>query len=196
MPRFAPFFEPTAAALSPELRAIVEAASIPSLGGGHVEDTAGDAKLAAHLKSSADHLPPLAISGLWLLAGDWDRSHSISQNDSSPEGSFWHGIMHRSEGDYSNAKYWFRRVGKHGVFDELPRIHQGVYSDPFQFVDDVERACRGRTADPTVIGSLIMIQWSEWQLLMRRCMADFVQEPTGSGKKPTGPPDPDGQRIE
>jgi hypothetical protein len=53
------------------------------------------------------------------LAGDIERSHSISQNIENLEGSFLHGMMHRREGDFSNAKYWFRRVGNHPVIEQL-----------------------------------------------------------------------------
>ena len=77
----------------------------------------------------------LCLSGLWLLAGDLDRSHSISQEISSPDGSFWHGIMHRREGDFGNAKYWFRKVGAHPVLDQLSKLSDGDYADPFDFVD-------------------------------------------------------------
>ena len=42
-----------------------------------------------------------------------DAAHAIAQEDSSAEGSFLHGILHRREPDYDNARYWFRRVGKH-----------------------------------------------------------------------------------
>jgi hypothetical protein len=59
------------------------------------------------------------ISGLWLLHDYLDQSHTISQNIDTTTGSFWHGIMHRREPDYSNAKYWFRRVGRHEVFPAL-----------------------------------------------------------------------------
>src|SRR5262245_6497073 len=52
-------------------------------------------------------------AGLWLRFNYLDESHKISQDIDTPEGSFWHGILHRREGDYDNAKYWFRRVGTH-----------------------------------------------------------------------------------
>lgn len=58
-------------------------------------------------------------SGLLLWNDALDASHTISQSIESRTGSYWHGIMHRREPDYSNAKYWFRRVGVHSIFPEL-----------------------------------------------------------------------------
>lgn len=60
-----------------------------------------------------------ALSGLMLLLGDWERSHTLSQEDPTSEGSYWHAIAHRIEPDSSNAAYWFKRVGKHPVFPNL-----------------------------------------------------------------------------
>src|SRR5262245_18932256 len=59
------------------------------------------------------------LAGLWLYHDFLRESHAISQEIHTPSGSFWHGILHRREGDYDNAKYWFRRVGKHAVFGPL-----------------------------------------------------------------------------
>lgn len=58
-------------------------------------------------------------SGLLLWNDALDASHTISQNIESKTGSYWHGIMHRREPDYSNAKYWFGRVGAHPIFPAL-----------------------------------------------------------------------------
>ena len=58
-------------------------------------------------------------SGLLLWNDALDESHNISQGLESQTGSYWHGIMHRREPDYSNSKYWFRRVGTHPIFPEL-----------------------------------------------------------------------------
>ena len=109
----------------------------------------------------------LCMSGLWLLAGELDRSHSISQNIESAEGSFWHGIMHRREGDFGNSKYWFRRVGSHPVFEQLAEISEGVYTDPYDFVD---RCSRVKRSDDASFQQCQRAQWLEWQALMAHCL--------------------------
>ncbi len=89
-------------------------------------------------------------AGLLLFGDDFDASHSLSQSIETPDGSYWHGILHRREPDYGNAKYWFRRVGDHPVFRDLERhaalrgggeleILSGRRWDPFRVVDLIER---------------------------------------------------------
>lgn len=58
-------------------------------------------------------------SGLLLWNDALDESHNISQELGNQTGSYWHGIMHRREPDYSNSKYWFGRVGTHPIFPAL-----------------------------------------------------------------------------
>ncbi|MCM2372704.1 hypothetical protein [Aporhodopirellula aestuarii] len=173
MPRFDDFFLPTADQFSPDLRAAIEAAPLPSLTEGPT-----DAALTSLLSrpqacrlstnSGGSPIPSLALSGLWLLAGDLDRSHTISQDEPSREGSFWHGIMHRREGDYSNASYWFHRVRSSVVFEQLAEIYPDSYGDPFEFNDAVAAAVRQRDEDK--VSELQQIQWTEWQLLLRECL--------------------------
>jgi hypothetical protein len=72
--------------------------------------------------------PQAALSGLMLLLGEWERSHELSQDNPSREGSYWHAIAHRIEPDSSNAGYWFRRVDGHPIFAELQERARAILS--------------------------------------------------------------------
>ena len=75
-----------------------------------------------------------AVKSALLLWNDaLDDSHDISQGVGSKTGSYWHGIMHRREPDYSNSKYWFARVGSHPIFPALrARVLEILKADPSQ----------------------------------------------------------------
>lgn len=108
-------------------------------------------------------------SGLYLYFSSLDESHKISQGIPSASGSYWHGIMHRQEGDWSNAKYWFRRVGTHPVFREL-EDETGSAWDPYAFVD----RCSAASARNAAPADLIELQMREWRLLMRYCYRNAI----------------------
>ena len=106
------------------------------------------------------------LAGVWLLHNFLDESHTISQRIATPSGSFWHGIMHRREGDFSNAKYWFDRSGDHPVFSALTAA-DGSPWDAHRFVDASQRALRSRDAEQ--IAALRDLQHREWQSLFNFC---------------------------
>jgi len=54
----------------------------------------------------------LVRGALFCAVDALDAAHRIFQDDSSDMGSYWHGVMHRREGDFDNARYWFRRAGR------------------------------------------------------------------------------------
>lgn len=71
-------------------------------------------------KGETEHSFVLAVkAGLYVWNESLARSHELSQQLHHASGSYWHGIMHRMEGDYPNAKYWFEQVGNHPVFERL-----------------------------------------------------------------------------
>jgi hypothetical protein len=150
-----------------ELTTLIEQAAMPSLvSGPH------DPGLTKWLRDASNRrtLSPKSQAAIWLVAGDLDASHTISQSIDDADGSFWHGIMHRREGDYGNAKYWFRRVGKHPVLDQLA---QGAYGDPYAFVDAVQRSVNRKEA----VGELAALQWDEWQSLFLHCLDASDERP-------------------
>lgn len=100
---------------------------------------------------------PALCAGLWLYVDELGRSHTISQGIQDATGSFWHGIMHRREGDFGNSHYWFNRVGKHPAITRIPGY------DPHRFIDEVE-AQHMKAPAP-----LIALQRSEWAALFTWC---------------------------
>jgi hypothetical protein len=151
------------------------------LGSVTIEDAFGDIRVADRDMASC------CIAGVWLLYDFLDESHAISQGVPNASGSFWHGIMHRREGDFANAKYWFRRVGSHPVYAGLvaaaQRLGESASSeaaraltaegewDPYQFVDLCQSAVRGKSgAEPL----LVSIQQAEWELLFDHCYAAAI----------------------
>jgi len=159
--------ELSAARFPQSLRDQIESAPMPSIGRGPVYRPLAD-RIGEDTLASAPGMPlsPLVRAALWLLAGDLDASHAISQSDESPDGSFWHGVMHRREGDFGNAKYWFRRVGTHPVLRQLAATG---YGDPMRFVDACERAAKGNVADAAELAGW---QWLEWQSLFAHCVRE------------------------
>jgi hypothetical protein len=128
-------------------------------------------------KSSA---PKGGLAGLWLYFSCFEEAHEVAQGDPSPEGSFWHAILHRQEPDSGNSAYWFRRVGSHPVYPALvdesaaivtrypeAEFRPSVKWDPFGFILFCERA-RQQPGSPSEQVAL-EIQRVEWQLLFDYC---------------------------
>lgn len=53
------------------------------------------------------------LQSLWVDAiGDWDQAHELSQLEGTKSGDRIHAYLHRKEGDYGNAAYWYHRSGE------------------------------------------------------------------------------------
>src|SRR5690606_3677739 len=117
-------------------------------------------------------------SALLLWNGDLDGSHTLSQELHTPTGSLLHGMMHRMEGDYWNAEYWFRRVGAHPCYADIAReasalgrayVQNGLW-EPFAFNRAVERALRD--GDAAEIGKLEQVQRAELTAVVAYCIGE------------------------
>ena len=47
------------------------------------------------------------------LAGKWDAAHELVQQYEDNATAAWiHAVLHKMEGDLSNARYWYRRADR------------------------------------------------------------------------------------
>ena len=47
------------------------------------------------------------------LAGDWEDAHKIVQrHEEDPMACWIHAVLHKIEGDETNARYWYRLAGQ------------------------------------------------------------------------------------
>ena len=54
-----------------------------------------------------------ALRALWHAArGDWQAAHEEAQAGDDRDSAWVHALLHREEGDVSNAGYWYRRAGR------------------------------------------------------------------------------------
>ena len=115
---------------------------------------------------------PALVAGLWLYVDELELSHEASQQLHTPTGAYWHAVMHRREGDFSNSRYWYRKAGQHPVIRQID-LSGGPGGagtcdscfNPIDFVDRVERAQNADSASP----DLIALQRTEWLALFQWC---------------------------
>lgn len=123
--------------------------------------------------------PGAPMAGLWLYFSCFEEAHRLIDDPRTPDGVYWHAILHRQEPDDGNAAYWFRHLGRHPIFHALAEEARAILAslpraefrvgkwDPFAFIAYCERA---RMQPGTVQQKAAMqIQRAEWQLLFDHC---------------------------
>ncbi|GIW80342.1 MAG: hypothetical protein KatS3mg105_2149 [Gemmatales bacterium] len=172
----------------PVVQALWRAGRTQPLGPGRANKEVADqlqrltpAQLVAPRTLRDERMARLCHAALWLYHDFLEECHRISQSIATIDGSYWHGLMHRREPDYANAKYWFRRVGEHPVFstlcEEARKMSQGTNHpaadflkhrskwDAFAFIDLCNQAVRDSNLEPLCRA----IQQREWELLFDFC---------------------------
>jgi hypothetical protein len=110
---------------------------------------------------------------LFIAAGGLDQAHRIVQEISTTDGAYIHGMVHRIDGDFDNARYWFGRAGVQPAATEMYRraaassvtVANRPIWDPFLVTDMVETS---RTAGVTEELRAVLI--IEFEVLLESCV--------------------------
>lgn len=132
-----------------------------------VVETPGDDGLVPVVRATLgkpplrDHPQAAALAAaLWLYIDRLDESHRHSQSLDTPTGAYWHAILHRREGDFSNAHYWLRKADHHPA---MAQVGDGYHAK--KLVDLTDAAFfRGDAPQ-----ELIDMQRREWAALFAWC---------------------------
>jgi hypothetical protein len=116
----------------------------------------------------------LVRGALYYAVDAFDPAHRIFQDEKSDLGSYWHGMMHRREADFDNARYWFRRAGGQPFFAKLHRaaseesalMGRQASWDPYLFTGECEQARFGAVEKNAELAKLQRI---EFEVLLDYC---------------------------
>ena len=142
----------------------------------------------------------LVRGGLLYAVDAIHEAHAIFQEAKGDLGSYWHGMMHRREGDFDNARYWFRRAGRAAVLrrrctgaasEHLRRTWRGSRIGTRIF--SPASASRRASARRKALAELVALQRVEFEALFDYC---WRQSEATSADRPaaTSAPRPAGWR--
>jgi len=126
--------------------------------------------------------------GLLYALDDLAGCHEFFQDTAIPLVSYWHGMMHRREADFENARYWFRRSGALPFFDTLHHkaalisadVAKQLSWDPYLFTGNCEQQrFGGELSEP----ELVKVQQAEFEVVF-----DYSWRQGKSGTYPNFPP--------
>lgn len=128
---------------------------------------ASDADLSGG--KEATPLFPLVRAGLFYAHDALPEAHRIVQDLPGDLAAYWHGMLHRREADFDNARYWFRRAGVlphfaklHAVTSEFsPDMARQTSWEPYLFTGLCEQA---RYGDETHSKTLVQLQRAEFDV--------------------------------
>ncbi|MEM9026302.1 MAG: hypothetical protein AAGB06_05150 [Verrucomicrobiota bacterium] len=160
------------------------AEGVMALRGRSAQDLFGNLKVVDPVMADA------ALSALWLRFDALNAAHDVIDRIDSATGCLWHGILHRREGDYPNARYWMHQAGNHPTYLYLAQgagailaqmsemdsseIHAGIRVwDAMYFVKLCERAVK---EGGDLEGFCSQVQDLEWKILFHFCIQSAIGE--------------------
>lgn len=148
---------------------------------------AGAATVLSGAGPAAAPLLPAVRGGLFYYHNALDDARREFAGGSGEITAYWHGMVHRREGDFENARQWMRRAGVLPVFagmqaragDASPHMARSPGWDPFLFIHLCEQFKYGETA---YRAEIIHLQKVEFAVLF-----DYVWRQTAGPKPPARP---------
>ena len=138
-----------------------------------------DAKIFDAAPTLPDAPVSLVRAGLFYYHNALADSHKEAARDEGDVAAYWHGMVHRREGDFENARYWMRRAGEQPVFQEMharasdgsPHMARQSNWDPFLFIHLCEQYKYGETEYKKEIGQLQRVEFAAmFDYVWRRCV--------------------------
>ena len=124
----------------------------------------------------------LVKGGILYALDELDAAHRIFQDEPSSLGSYWHGMMHRREGDFDNARYWFRRAGRLSTFNRMheavggasPTMSRQETWDPYLVTGQCEQAKFGASE---LVPECRKLLRAEFDVLLDYCWRKAIGDP-------------------
>ena len=142
---------------------------------------AADAAVFGEHTSVPDAPLALVRGGLFYYHNALDDSHKQVATLEGDTAAYWHGMIHRREGDFENARYWMRRAGEQPVFQEMqgrasdgsaPDMGRQANWDPFLFIHLCEQYKYGESEYKKEIGHLQRVEFAVmFDYVWRQCVS-------------------------
>lgn len=121
---------------------------------------------------------PLLRGALFYFHNALEDARREFNNGEGEIAAYWHGMVHRRQADFENARHWMRRAGELPMFQEMqsragdasPHMTRQPGWDPFLFATLCEQFKYGETAYKAEIIHLQKVEFAVlFDYLWRRC---------------------------
>lgn len=131
-----------------------------------------------------------AEAALYLRFDSLDGAHAIINDLDSSTGSLLHGILHRREGDYPNARYWMHQAGNHPIYNYLAQGAGAILAkleglneerlssqiDEWDAIYYIKLCEQSEEAGGELAAFCGQVQDLEWQILFHFCYQSAIGE--------------------